>query len=147
MSRKLLLPALAVLLAVSACGTTSENSGQGPATSSAAACKGAGGKYTIGVSQANLAEPYRQQMDDDIQRAAQKVPQFTVNFADAMQDNAKQVSDVENFLTQQIDLLIISPNEAKKILVDCGKTEKTQLLQTQLVTQANAAEVYAKGNS
>lgn len=112
MSRKLLLPALAVLLAASACGTTHENSGQGPATSSAAACKGTGGKYTIGVSQANLAEPYRQQMDDDIRRAATKVPQFTVNFADAMQDNAKQVSDVENFLTQQIDLLIISPNEA-----------------------------------
>jgi len=112
MSRKLLLPALAVLLAASACGTTHENSGQGPATSSASACKGTGGKYTIGVSQANLAEPYRQQMDDDIRRAATKVPQFTVNFADAMQDNAKQVSDVENFLTQQIDLLIISPNEA-----------------------------------
>ena len=35
-----------------------------------------------------------------------------VEFADAQQDNAKQVSDVENFLTKQIDLLIISPNEA-----------------------------------
>ncbi len=111
MSRKL-LPVLALLLAASACGTTHENSGQGAGTSSASACKGAGGKYTIGMSQANLAEPYRQQMDDDIRRAAQKVPQFTVNFADAGQDSAKQVSDVENFLTQQIDLLIISPNEA-----------------------------------
>jgi ribose transport system substrate-binding protein len=33
-------------------------------------------------------------------------------FQDAAQDNAKQVSDVENLLTQGIDLLIISPNEA-----------------------------------
>lgn len=103
------LPALVLLLA--ACGTTHENSGQG-ATTSAAACKGAAGKYTIGVSQANLNEPYRKQMDDDIARAAREVPQFTVNFADAQQDNSKQVADVENFLTQRIDLLIISPNEA-----------------------------------
>jgi ribose transport system substrate-binding protein len=106
------LPVLAVLVAATACGTTHENSGQGATTTSAAACKGASGKYTIGMSQANVAEPYRQQMDDDIRRAAKDVPQFTVNFADAQQDNAKQVSDVENFLTQRIDLLIISPNEA-----------------------------------
>lgn len=103
------IPALVLVLA--ACGTTHENSGQG-ATTSAAACKGEGGKYTIGVSQANVGEPYRKQMDDDIRKAAAGVPQFTVNFADAQQDNAKQVADVENFLTQRIDLLIISPNEA-----------------------------------
>jgi ribose transport system substrate-binding protein len=105
------IPALVLVLAASACGTTHENSGQGPSTP-AAACKGPGGKFTIGVSQANVGEPYRKQMDDDIARAAKEVPQFTVNFADAQQDNAKQVADVENFLTQRIDLLIISPNEA-----------------------------------
>ncbi|HEY3470498.1 MAG TPA: substrate-binding domain-containing protein [Amycolatopsis sp.] len=103
------IPALVLVLA--ACGTTHENSGQG-ATTSAATCKGEGGKYTIGVSQANVGEPYRKQMDDDIRKAAAGVPQFTVNFADAQQDNAKQVADVENFLTQRVDLLIISPNEA-----------------------------------
>ena len=74
---------------------------------------GADGKYTIGMCQANVAEPYRQRMDDDIKAAAEEVPQFDVKFADAAQDNAKQVADVENYLTQQIDLLIISPNEAE----------------------------------
>jgi ribose transport system substrate-binding protein len=107
--RHFALPALVLVLA--ACGTTHENSGQG-ATTSAAACQGAAGKYTIGVSQANVAEPYRKQMNDDIARAAKQFPQFTVGFADAQQDNSKQVADVENFLTQRIDLLIISPNEA-----------------------------------
>ncbi|MFE0027976.1 substrate-binding domain-containing protein [Amycolatopsis sp. NPDC059021] len=110
----LTVTALAVLaLAASACGTTSENSGQGKQTGpSQAACKGAGGSFTIGMSQANLSEPYRQQMNDDITRAAKGVPQFTVKFADAQQDNSKQVADVENFMTQKVDLLIISPNEA-----------------------------------
>ncbi|GAA4532381.1 substrate-binding domain-containing protein [Amycolatopsis samaneae] len=113
----LTVTALAGVLALaSACGTTSENSGQGKQTGpSQAACKGAGGSFTIGMSQANLSEPYRQQMNDDIARAAKGVPQFTVKFADAQQDNSKQVADVENFLTQKIDLLIISPNEAKPL--------------------------------
>ncbi|MFC4947905.1 substrate-binding domain-containing protein [Pseudonocardia sp. GCM10023141] len=97
---------------VAACGTTSENSGKAPATGTAADCKGTSGKYVIGMSQANVAEPYRQRMDDDIIAAAKSVPQFSVTVADAQQDNAKQVADVENFLTQQINLLIISPNEA-----------------------------------
>jgi ribose transport system substrate-binding protein len=38
-----------------------------------------------------------------------------VVFADAQQDNAKQVADVENFLRQRVDLLMISPNEAKPL--------------------------------
>lgn len=104
-----------VALALTACGTTHENSGQGGGSGSAAApanCKGPNGHFLIGVSQANVAEPYRQQMDDDIQKAAKADPQFEVKISDAAQDNSKQVSDVENFLTQQIDLLIISPNEA-----------------------------------
>lgn len=105
------LAALAAL-ALAACGTTSENAPRAsPAPSAPAKC-GADGKYTIGMSQANVAEPYRQRMDDDIRKAAATVPQFTVNFADAAQDNSKQVEQVDTFLAQRIDLLIISPNEA-----------------------------------
>ncbi|RSM70479.1 ABC transporter substrate-binding protein [Kibdelosporangium aridum] len=108
-----LLVAVLVLGSLVACGTTSENRSTGPASSTP--CKGADGKYVIGMSQANVAEPYRQRMDDDIRAAAKSVPQFEVRFTDAQQDNSRQVSDVENFLTQQIDLLIISPNEAKPL--------------------------------
>ena len=69
-------------------------------------------KFVIGMSQANKGEPWRQAMNDQIQMAADKYPQLEVVFADAAQNNAKQVADVENFITQGIDLLIISPNEA-----------------------------------
>jgi len=104
--------AACALLALSACGTTHENAAPKPSGAPAATKCGADGKYTIGMSQANVAEPYRQRMDDDIRKAAAGVPQFTVNFADAAQDNSKQVEQVDTFLTQRIDLLIISPNEA-----------------------------------
>ncbi|TWD82333.1 monosaccharide ABC transporter substrate-binding protein (CUT2 family) [Kribbella amoyensis] len=102
-------------LVLAGCGTTSERTADGPQAQSSKECKGADGKYVIGMSQANVAEPYRQRMDDDIKTAAEEVPQFEVKFADAAQDNAKQVADVENYITQQIDLLIISPNEAKPL--------------------------------
>ncbi|MBZ0283996.1 MAG: substrate-binding domain-containing protein, partial [Anaerolineae bacterium] len=68
--------------------------------------------YLIGMSQANRAEPWREAMDSQIAAAAAAYPEFEVIFQDAAQDNADQVSDVENLLTQGIDLLIISPNEA-----------------------------------
>ena len=110
-----LAAAAVAALVLAGCGTTSERTSGGASPGSSKSCKGTDGKYTIGMSQANVAEPYRQRMDDDILAAAGEVPQFDVKFADAAQDNAKQVADVENYITQQIDLLIISPNEAKPL--------------------------------
>ena len=85
-----------------------------PSSQPAAANSGtAGGKtYLIGMSQANKGEPWRQAMNDQIQAAVDKHPNLKVVFADAAQNNAKQVADVENFLQQKVDLLLISPNEA-----------------------------------
>jgi ribose transport system substrate-binding protein len=54
-------------------------------------------------------------MNNDIETAAKSVTGFKVVVSDAAQDNSKQVADVENFLTQKINLLIISPNEAKPL--------------------------------
>jgi len=113
--RGVLAAAAVAALVLAGCGTTNERTADTPAGDSSTSCKGADGKYTIGMSQANVAEPYRQRMDDDIRAAAEEVSQFDVKFADAAQDNAKQVADVENYITQQIDLLIISPNEAKPL--------------------------------
>jgi ribose transport system substrate-binding protein len=80
-----------------------------PAANAAPATKT---KFLIGMSQANKGEPWRQAMNDQIAAAAAKHPELQVVFADAAQNNAKQVADVENFISQGIDLLIISPNEA-----------------------------------
>jgi ribose transport system substrate-binding protein len=116
--RRLQLPLAAAAmtaLLIAGCGTTNERTSDQPSAQNSKECKGADGKYVIGMSQANKAEPYRQRMDDDIAAAAKEVPQFEVKFADAAQDNAKQVADVDNYITQQIDLLIISPNEAKPL--------------------------------
>ena len=84
-----------------------------PAADAAApAADAAGQTFLIGMSQANKGEPWRQAMNDQIAAAAAQYPEFEVVFADAAQDNAQQVADVENFIQQGVDLLIISPNEA-----------------------------------
>jgi ribose transport system substrate-binding protein len=112
----LLSTALVLLLALCMAPAAS---GQGtPAASPVAGtCIPEGGiakkdHYLIGMSQANKGEPGRQAMNHQITAAAAAHPELEVVFADAAQNNAKQVADVENFLQQGIDLLIISPNEA-----------------------------------
>ena len=69
-------------------------------------------KYVIGMSQCNLGEPWRVAMNDQIAMAADKHPEFEVIFADAAQDNSKQIADIENFVQMGVDLIITSPNEA-----------------------------------
>jgi ribose transport system substrate-binding protein len=73
------------------------------------------GRWLIGFSQANLGEPWRVAMNAEVEARAADFPDLELVWADAQQDNSKQVADVENFLRQRIDLLIISPNEAKPL--------------------------------
>jgi len=104
-----LILALGVVPTVHGQGTPAAGE-PGPGTCIPAAGIPAKDRYLIGMSQANKGEPWRQAMNDQIAAAAH--PNLEVVFADAAQNNAKQVADVENFLSQGIDLLIISPNEA-----------------------------------
>jgi ribose transport system substrate-binding protein len=69
-------------------------------------------KYVIGFSQANNAEPYRQHVNDELTAAAAKVPQFTLQIADGAGNVNTQTSQMDNFITQKVDLILISPFEA-----------------------------------
>ncbi len=110
------LTALMALSAFVALGGCSPKPGAPDAASSAANAPGsapAGGKtWLIGMSQANKGEPWRQAMNDQIAAAAATHPELKVVFSDAAQNNTKQVADVENYIQQRVDLLLISPNEA-----------------------------------
>jgi ribose transport system substrate-binding protein len=72
-------------------------------------------QFVIGMSQCNLGEPWRVQMNADIQAAAAKHPEFKVIFKDAQNDTLKQRSHVEEFVSSKVDLLIISPKEAQPL--------------------------------
>ncbi len=69
-------------------------------------------RWTIGMSQCNLGEPWRVQMNADIRKAAEEHPEIRMVFKDAQNDNLRQSSHVEEFIRQRVDLIIISPKEA-----------------------------------
>lgn len=108
---------VALALAISACSEAGAATKEPPVQAAAAESEAglAPGSIVIGMSQANKAEPWRQAMNDQIAAAAIKHPEFKVIFKDAAQDNAQQVADVEAFIEQGVDLLIISPNEAEPL--------------------------------
>lgn len=78
-----------------------------------AVAKNKDGKFVIGMSQCNLNEPWRIQMNTDIKNAAENYQDvLEVVYKDAQADSLKQRSHVEEFVIAGIDLLIISPFEA-----------------------------------
>lgn len=83
--------------------------------------KGAKSGYTIGMSQCNLGEPWRVQMNADVQAAAEKHPSVKVVFKDAQNDTLKQRSHVEEFVSARVDLIIISPKEAQPLTEPVAK--------------------------
>jgi len=75
-------------------------------------CRAQEHRWTIGMSQCNLGEPWRVQMNADIRKAAEEHPEITVVFKDAQNDNLRQVAHVEEFVRAGVSLIIISPKEA-----------------------------------
>ncbi len=71
--------------------------------------------YRIGMSQCNLGEPWRVEMNAQIKAAADKHPNLKVIFKDAQNDTLKQRAHVEEFVSAGVDLIIISPKEAQPL--------------------------------
>lgn len=97
-----LLGAAVLSLVLSSCGSGSHSAGEEDQV-----------KYLIGMSQANLSEPWRVVMNEEIKEEALKYRDVRIIFTDAAQDSLKQIRDIENLLGQGIDLLMVSPNDEK----------------------------------
>ena len=107
---KLALGPMALSLLLSGCGKTDSTSpSPGPAE------RGRKAGYVIGMSQCNLGEPWRVEMNAQIRAAAEKHPQVKVVFKDAQNDTLKQRAHVEEFVSAGVDLIIISPKEAQPL--------------------------------
>lgn len=64
------------------------------------------------MSQCNLGEPWRVQMNEDLKKAAAAHPEIKLVYKDAQNESLTQRAQVEELVDQGIDLLIISPKEA-----------------------------------
>ncbi|WP_225773516.1 substrate-binding domain-containing protein [Inquilinus sp. Marseille-Q2685] len=72
----------------------------------------AAAQWRIGFSQATTLEPWRVQFNKDIKAEAEKHPEVELLIADAEDKTEKQVADVENFIRQEVNALLISPKES-----------------------------------
>ncbi|HET6439715.1 MAG TPA: substrate-binding domain-containing protein, partial [Anaeromyxobacter sp.] len=62
----------------------------------------------IGMSVPGLQFPFFVIMKNDAEKAAAKLG-ATIVFADAQNDSAKQAADIENFVAQKVDAILVSP--------------------------------------
>lgn len=80
--------------------------------------------FVIGMSQCNLGEPWRVQMNEDIKKAAEAQKGVRVIFKDAQNESLTQRAQVEELVAQGIDLLIISPKEAAPLTMPVAEAYK-----------------------
>lgn len=72
-------------------------------------------RFLIGMSQANLYEPWRLYMNKEIQDEAEKHDEVQMIFKDAGGDTEKQKEDIDDLLNFGVDLLIVSINDSEEL--------------------------------
>lgn len=86
--------------ALTGCNRTADAGGDG----------GGGDKIVIGFSQATMNHPFRVAMvEQNVAYAKENFPDVTVDVLDAQDDAATQVANMESFIAQKVDAIIISP--------------------------------------
>lgn len=100
-------------VAVVACAALGACSSSGGSSTSAGASPGTAGK-TIGVSIQNREAQFYQDMESGMDAEAKKYG-YTVNVVDANRDNARQQAQVEDFISQKVDAIVLTPYDSQAI--------------------------------
>lgn len=80
-----------------------------------------GKKYFVAFSQCNNAEPYRAAQNQMMEKLFQQNGDVQLVIADAQQDNSKQIAQIETFIRQKPNLLIVAPNERAPLTEVMGR--------------------------
>jgi len=95
---------------LAACSSSSTASTAGSASPSSAAQ----GSKTIGVSIQNREAQFYQDMESGMRRGAAKYG-YALIVVDANRDNAKQQSQVEDFISKKVDAIVLTPYDSQAI--------------------------------
>lgn len=87
--------------------------------------KSEGIQFVIGMSQANLSEPWRISMNQEIINESKKYKNIKVVYRDAGGDTDKQKKDIDELLNSGIDLLIVSINDSQQLTPIVSKAYKS----------------------
>ena len=75
----------------------------------------------VAFSQANNAEPYRAAQKAFMEKLFAAEPDVKLVVADAQQDNAKQIAQIETFIREKPAVLIVAPNERAALTTVMGQ--------------------------
>jgi ribose transport system substrate-binding protein len=118
--KRALFSAAVLALALAGCSNSQQSggtpSGGPPSSTSGGSAAAPNRKWVIGMSQCTLSEPWRVQMNADIKAAAEEHPnELEVVFSEAQDKSEMQQSQCREFIQRKVDLIIISPKEARPL--------------------------------
>lgn len=104
---------LSMLLLLGACGKT--GLGNSSASSSKEVTKKAAKDLKLGVSISTTNNPYFVAMKDGLDKFAGE-KKVSLKVADAQDDAARQADDIQNFISQNVDAILINPVDSKAVV-------------------------------
>ncbi|WP_273888781.1 D-ribose ABC transporter substrate-binding protein [Rubrobacter naiadicus] len=111
--------AATALLGVAGCGGGS--AGQGGSSGG-----GSGGTKTIALSLSTLNNPYFVAMRSGAQQEAKKLG-VKLLIADAQNDASQQQKDIQTFITQQVDALLVNPVDSQAIVPSIQQANRAKI--------------------
>lgn len=83
-----------------------------------------GDKIRVGFSQAMTTDDWRKQMNSSIKIEASLHPEVDLTIKDAHNNVAKQIEDIERFISNKVDVIIVSPIQSKPLTAVVEKSMK-----------------------
>jgi len=81
-------------------------------------------QYLVGFAQDTLANDWRLAQVNELKKSLARSPNIKLVVTDAKGETAKQISDIEDLISNKIDLLITSPKDAKALTPVVSKAYK-----------------------
>jgi ribose transport system substrate-binding protein len=104
------------LIGLAACGSTGLNTGSGSSNgSSSSTSTKKPSELNIGVSISTTNNPYFVSMDDAITAMAKKNA-TKITISDAQNDSATQLNDIQNFISQKVNAILVNPVDSDAIV-------------------------------
>lgn len=83
-----------------------------------------GDKIKVGFSQAMTTDDWRKQMNSSIKIEASLQPDVELKISDANNNIEKQIDDIERFISNKVDVIIVSPIQSKPLTAVVEKSIK-----------------------
>ncbi|QSB29166.1 substrate-binding domain-containing protein [Flavobacterium sp. CLA17] len=83
-----------------------------------------GDKIKVGFSQAMTTDDWRKQMNGSIKIEASLRPEVDLKISDANNNINKQIEDIERFISNKVDVIVVSPIQSKPLTAVVEKSIK-----------------------